>query len=1082
MKRLAALKHWVAPCLFLLPLYACAQDWRTPLDSTTQPNFFQIQADFNQYWAGKKPEKGSGWKVFKRWEWFWGQRVYPDGRFPAADANAAALQAWLKEHPELQQRGGSTRWTSLGPNYSKGGYSGTGRINCLAIHPQDPNILWAGTPAGGLWKSETGGNNWVPMTDQHPSLGVAAIVINPFDPKIMYIATGDSNGGDTFSTGVWRSTDGGETWTPTGLQWPTSQQRNIRALVMNPVNPQRLVCGASDGIYYTANGGQTWSRTMGSTQVSDLEMRPENPHVLYACTNGTVHRSVNGGLNWQSVLTVPGAGRIALCVSPANSQWVGVLCSSASTNRFHSFWSSTNGGQAFAQQSNSPNILGWSNSGDDKGGQGWYDLCVAASPDNANEIYTGGINIWKSKDGGRTWAAATHWYNLDGVPEVHADQHTLLFGPNGSLYNGNDGGIYSSMDGGESFGVLTGNLVISQMYRTSVSQKSKAVITGLQDNGTKLLNNSGTWSDVLGGDGMDCLIDPTNPNRMYGSSQNGRLHRSINGGANWNHISESMPDTVGAWITPYILNPKNLKQIWAGYQGVWRSNNYGDTWKKTSATFNPGTLQYLAMSAADTTRLYAATTGNIWRSDDSGKNWISLNPLFSFGSATRVAVHPENASEVYVTFSGYSKGNKVMRSRDAGQTWENISGALPNVPTNCLIFHQNGKNGYYVGTDIGVFYRDSTIEDWVRYNDGLPNAPVVDLDIRITDDELVAATYGRGLWMIPTLNSANIQCPDLGGFAVLDTTFTTATLKWDDIGTWGYQYRLRPVGAATWTVGPTLKQVSGTPNGLNPGAQYEVQIRAQCQGKDGAWGPSHLFSTRKMEGLYCASFGSAVIQWIDSLSFANIRNPSGNNDGYGYFTDTIRVTAGQTYPFAVLAKSVGNPATMFWRAWMDTNFDQDFEDAGELLFQRATTDPAAFSRTITIPANIPAGITRFRISMGSSVSAVPCYSTPQTRDVEDYVVSVSASSVATQNPLKAFHFEVQPNPAGDFIYLLLPSHSQDVQWRLIGADGRVHVPMQPVTAGSKDMMVPVKHLPGGLYWIQVLDDQGNSGQRKFVKI
>ena len=131
---------------------AAAQDWRNHLDNNTQPNFFDIQADFNRYWEGKKPEKGSGWKAFKRWEWFWGQRVYADGSFPAADANATALQAWLETHPEVQERGGTTRWTSLGPNSSDGGYRGTGRVNCVAVDPRDPSILWVGTPGGGLWK------------------------------------------------------------------------------------------------------------------------------------------------------------------------------------------------------------------------------------------------------------------------------------------------------------------------------------------------------------------------------------------------------------------------------------------------------------------------------------------------------------------------------------------------------------------------------------------------------------------------------------------------------------------------------------------------------------------------------------------------------------------------------------------------------------------------------------------------------------------------------------------------------------------------------------------------------------------
>lgn len=1069
--------------LFLSPLFATAQDWRHRLDNNTQPNFFQIQADFNRYWQGKKPEKGSGWKAFKRWEWYWEQRVNADGSFPAADANAKALEAWLASHPTAaEERDGSTQWTSLGPNSSDGGYRGTGRVNCLAVDPQNHSVLWAGTPGGGLWKSETGGDSWIAKTDKHPTLGVSAIVINPYDTKIMYIATGDGDGGDTFSTGVWQSTDGGETWKPTSLQWSANQQRNIRAMVMHPTNPLRIACAANDGIYYTSNGGQSWARTMISGQVSDLEINPGNPEVMYACTNGNIHRSLNGGQSWQNVLTISGVARIALCVSPANPQWVGALCSKSSNNGFHSFWASENDGQSFAQLSNDPNLLGWSNSGSDNSGQGWYDLCVAASPFDANEIYTGGVNIWKSTDGGRSWTAATHWYRLDGVPEVHADHHNLLFGPDGALYNCNDGGIYRTEDSGAFFGNLTGDLTNSQIYRIGASQQNEAVIAGLQDNGTKLKDASGDWSDVLGGDGMECIIDPTNPNLMYGSLYYGAISRSTNGGRDWDRISRDLPDSVGAWITPYILNPKNPNEIWAGYQDVYRSQDQGNSWEKVSIDLRGGTLQHLAMSGADTTRLYAATTGSIWRSDNGGKNWVSISNGLPFGTISRVAVHPENALEVYITVSGYQPDTKVVRSKDGGQTWENFSGSLPNVPANCLAFHQNGKNGLYVGTDLGVFYRDSTTEDWVRYNDGLPNTPITDLEIRTASNELVAATYGRGLWMAKTVDSDNIICPGLSGLTVASTTFTSANFHWDSIAAWGYQFRLRPVGTSTWILGPTLTQVRGSQSSLMPGTEYEVQVRAQCQGKDGDWGPSTVFSTQKMEGLYCPSFGSAKLQWIDSIAIANVYNASGNNFGYSYFTDTVRVTAGETYPITVVSKSLGSPTTMFWRAWLDVNFDQDFEDAGELVFQRATADPAMFSRTITIPASMAAGPTRFRISMATGTSSTPCVVTAQTRDVEDYVLYVKqAVPVATKNPDQSLSFEVRPNPAEDFVRLLLPSTSGPLHWGLMGADGRICSPMQTVASGKREVTIPVGHLPAGLYWIQLQDEQGKSGQQRFIK-
>lgn len=1067
-------------CL-MLPFWGQAQDWRYRLDNTTEPNFYAIQADFNRYWEGKKPEKGSGWKAFKRWEWFWSARVNPDGTFPPANANAQALENWLASHPdEAQERGGSTKWTSLGPNYSDGGYRGTGRVNCMAIDPNNHAVLWAGTPGGGLWKSEDGGIHWEPKTDKHPSLGVSAIVINPQSPQMMYIATGDGDGNDTYSTGVWQSTDGGENWRPTGLFWTTNQQRSIRAMLINPFDPRRLICAVNDGVYYTTNGGQTWARTMVSTQVSDLEFSPGNPEVVYACTNGAVHRSLNGGQSWQTIHSVSGAGRIALCVSEANPQFLGVLCSRASNNGFHSFWASENGGQSFVQRANSPNLLGWSNDGSDRSGQGWYDLCAAASPLDANEIYTGGVNIWKSTDGGYTWSAATHWYNLAGIPTVHADHHSLQFGPDGVLYNTNDGGVYRADGPGEYFTSITGDLTNSQIYRIGVSQKSSAVIGGLQDNGTKLLGKTGDWSDVLGGDGMECIIDPGNPEIMYGSLYYGAISKSTDGGKNWARISNELPDSVGAWITPFILNPLNPQQIWAGYQDVYRSNDRGQSWKKVSKNLQAGTLQFMTMSPADTNRLYVATTGSVWRSDNGGENWVSISNGLPFGTISRIAAHPDHADEVYVTVSGYQLNTKVVVSKNAGQSWENISGSLPNVPTNCITFHQNGKNGIYIGTDLGVFYRDNTTDDWVRYNDGLPNAPVTDLELRAGSNQLVAATYGRGLWMADAINSDLINCPDLSGLVVSGTTYTSAGFRWDSLAAWGYQFRIRPVGATAWILSSSLTKVSGSQSGLTPGTQYEVQVRAQCQGKEGAWSTPVVFSTRSMDGAYCASFGNAQAQWIDSIAIANVFNHSGNDFGYNYFTDTVQLKAGATYPFAAAAKSVAAPATVFWRAWLDLNGDQDFDDGGELIFQRATADPASFSRTFTVPAGAQGGLSRFRISMSTNTSSVPCYITPQMRDVEDYLVYITPVSVGTEQVNAQLQFDIQPNPADKSVQLRLPTQGKPLYWTLMGADGRVCMPAQS-SGGKSQVEIPVAQLPAGVYWIQVKDEYGNSARKKLVK-
>ncbi len=725
-----------------------AQPWMNGLPGAPGArNFYDIQRAFREYWRDKdSTQRGKGWKQFKRWEWFWEQRVYPDGRFPDP------MQLYNEYSKVAAVRGKakgphSASWTAMGPYTSPGGYAGLGRLNCVRVDPHNNEQIWVGSASGGLWHSTDAGLSWVTSTDELPTLGVTDILIDPTNTNTMYIATGDGDAGDTYSIGVLKSTDGGASWNTTGLNWSTAQTRTISRLLMHPNDVQTLFA-AGDGVYKSTDGGATWSQVLFG-EFRDMRFKPGAPDTMYVSGNSNdVQRTTNGGATWASSSGgISGAiGRIALGVSPGNPEYVYALAANNSNSGFAGLFRSTNSGTSWTLMSNSPNLLGWSPVGSDVGGQGWYDLAVAVSPSNANEVYVGGVNNWKSTDGGSTWHIITMWYTSGSIPTAHADQHDLWFDPaTETLYAGNDGGIYVSFDGGASWSWLGSGLQTTQFYRLGLSATDPSVlIAGSQDNGTKSLN-AGGWRDVLGGDGMEALVDYSDANIMYGSLYYGAIYKSVNGGYSFTPITENFSES-GAWVTPYVIHPSDPQTLFAGFSNVWKTTNRGGSWDRVGQ-LSGGTLAILDVAPSDPNVIYAGRSGSLMKTTDGGlSGWSAIPSPPGAGSLTYLAVHPSNPNTIWVTSSGYSAGNKVFYSSNSGATWTNISGTLPNVPVNCVVYQNNSPGRIYVGTDIGVYYRDDLTGSWQDFNTGLPNVVVTELEIQYGTRKLRASTYGRGIW------------------------------------------------------------------------------------------------------------------------------------------------------------------------------------------------------------------------------------------------------------------------------------------------------------------------------------------------
>jgi len=423
---------------------------------------------------------------------------------------------------------------------------------------------------------------------------------------------------------------------------------------------------------------------------------------------------------------------------------------------FKGMYKSSNSGTSFSVRSTTPNIMDYSSNGSGTGGQAWYDLCIAIDPLNEDIVYAGGVNVFKSINGGSTWTINGHWVGTGGL-KIHADQHELAFSPvNGLLYSGNDGGLHSST--GSFWTDRSSGLGIAQIYKIGQSVKTRdLVINGYQDNGTAIY--SGSWKTEIGGDGMECIIDPVDDNYMYGSLYYGAIRRSSNKGTSFSNIYSSISET-GEWVTPFLLQEGKDSVMFAGFKSLWRSTNVKTfsssavTWTKITsymgAALNDG-IRVMENSSVDNNIMYIAVEDKSFHRSDNvnsvSPNFVNLKSSLPTNTWPKdIEAHHIDINKVYIVQS-----NKVYQSSNKGMTWTNISGTLPNVSINCIVIDTSSQGNLYVGTDLGVFFKGYWMSDWIPFNNGLPNTvEVTELEIYYNQDRtksrIRAATYGRGLW------------------------------------------------------------------------------------------------------------------------------------------------------------------------------------------------------------------------------------------------------------------------------------------------------------------------------------------------
>ncbi|HNF43483.1 MAG TPA: T9SS type A sorting domain-containing protein, partial [Ferruginibacter sp.] len=387
------------------------------------------------------------------------------------------------------------------------------------------------------------------------------------------------------------------------------------------------------------------------------------------------------------------------------------------------------------------NYFGYSPAGTDAGGQGGYDMALTVSPTDASEVYLAGIIVWKSTNGGMSFIAQTVWSYPNGTGYNHADVHGLRW-VNNTLYSNSDGGIFKSTDRADNWTNISTGLGIRQFYRIAVSQTDANVITGgAQDNGSVARKPAGNWVDWLGADGMEGLVSPTNAANIWGTSQNGSLYRSTNGG---NSYSGMTKPSAGNWITPLASHPTVETTIYGGWTGFYRSTNSGSSWTLLSGTTITAALDDIAIAPSNTNYLYASRGSTLHVSTDGGATWVTRTAP---GTISDICVHRTIPDKIYITTTAGS--NNLQVSTNAGASFTSISSGLPAVAARSVVIENNAVQGLYVGMNTGVYYKNDTMSAWKNYTGNLPTVAVNELEIQYNAGKLRVATYGRGVWETP---------------------------------------------------------------------------------------------------------------------------------------------------------------------------------------------------------------------------------------------------------------------------------------------------------------------------------------------
>ncbi len=720
----------------------------------------------------KSKERDSEIKYPSDIEYF--KRTFPYGQADP-DAHLEALKKGQEMRSLAESDNSTPQWEFAGPANIGG------RISDLEYDPNNSQIIYAGAATGGILKSTNGGLNFFPVFDDNAVLPIGDIAVDPVNSNIIYAGTGEANGGhNNFAGGgIYKSTNGGTSWQMTGLQNTVS----IGRIIIDPFNPLKIYVAAvgsyfgpnpDRGIYRSDNGGANWTKILfisDSTGAIDIAVDPVNSNNLYAAmwqktrypnggqlfgsTSG-IYKSTNGGNNW----TALGAGNGLPNSSSTSVGRIGISISKSNPNILYSIFTNGTTYLGFFKTTNAG--LNWTNADPNNQLQdgfstfSWYFGQVRVHPTNPSIVYVLDFAIMKTTNSG------TSWTDLTGF-DIHVDNHALAFKPGApeTIIEGNDGGIYNSTNGGNSF-TKVAELPITQFYEIGIDKTNpQRLYGGTQDNGTNRTTTGSVsdWESIYGGDGFYVIVDYTNPNVIYAESQNGGFGKSSDGGISFDDATAGInPSEKRNWSTPVVMDPNNSNVLYFGTNKVYRTTNAAANWTAISPDLTNGnqprlgTVTTIDVSKTNPNMIIAGTDdANVWITSNSGTNWTKVSATLPYRWITRVAIDPLNENISYVTFNGLKWRDPqphIFRTTNKGQTWSDISNNLPDAPVNAFAIDPLRTNVLFAGSDVGCYYSTNTGQSWQFLGSGLPMVSVYDMKIHPTAYYLAIGTHGRSMYKI----------------------------------------------------------------------------------------------------------------------------------------------------------------------------------------------------------------------------------------------------------------------------------------------------------------------------------------------